>query len=279
MKWRIEIVNLTVSSTTNHSWGLTLENRIKGFSWCLHFICRLLFTLCEDAIHLLLVGAQKLNVLITLFIWIKRKETFCPARDPVVTVSVEGEGRKQVWPFFLKVVLVTHYIQEGLFPLCMSEEKWKNLTGLSGKYPRDRATYVCPPLQKSETGARIMNCLLTACVFRERGTRLKFGLPWSLVLDILLQLLLLTYVPAAQECSWFRAPAEGDFLLKKKTKNQSYYQVSFGISVDAKGTVECAAILIQILCGTFCLYYDKVFSLTFSRYNIFPYSKNKKKKQ
>uniref|UniRef100_A0A452U5K8 Phospholipase D family member 5 n=1 Tax=Ursus maritimus TaxID=29073 RepID=A0A452U5K8_URSMA len=72
------------------------------------------------------------------------------------------------------------------------------------------------------------------------------------------------FVPATQECFWFRAPAEGDFLLKKK-KNQSYNQVSFGISVDTKRTVECAAILIRILCGTFCLYHDKVFSLTFSR--------------
>lgn len=123
-----------------------------------------------------------------------------------------------------------------------------------------------------------MSCLLTACVFREHGTRLKFGRQWSLILDILLQFWLLTYVPATQECFWFRAPAEGDFLLKKK-KNQSYNQVSFVISVDTKRTVECAAILIRILCGTFCLYHDKVFSLTFSRYNIFPYSKNKKKKQ
>lgn len=65
----------------------------------------------------------------------------------------------------------------------------------------------------------------------------------------------------------------------KKKKNQSYNQVSFVISVDTKRTVECAAILIRILCGTFCLYHDKMFSLTFSRYNIFPYSKNKKKKQ
>ena len=45
--------------------------------------------------------------------------------------------------------------------------------------------------------------------------------------NILLPLLLLTYAPATYECFGFRAPAEGDFLQKKK--NQSYNQVSFDI--------------------------------------------------
>lgn len=43
------------------------------------------------------------------------------------------------------------------------------------------------------------------------------------------------------------------FLLKRKKKNQSYNQGSFGISVDTNKAVECGTILIQILCGTFYL--------------------------
>lgn len=160
MKWRIEIVNLTVSSTTNPSRGLTLENRIKGFSWCLRFSCRLLFTRRCYPLASRWCTEAKCSDYIIYMNWKKGNFLPPPPRDPVVTVSVEREGRKQVWPFFLKVVLVTHYIQEGLFPLCMSEEKRQNLTGVSGKYPRDRATYVCPPL--TEEWDRCLNYELSA---------------------------------------------------------------------------------------------------------------------